>query len=243
MKNSFFIIFLLLIVNGLWIYFSFYYKRPIQAATSDLSELVIQSPSGAKIRIGFEKDAPVIQLFSKEGQKEILLTGGDSPTLSLFDNKAREKVIVKGCDPSGILLKNDAGHVVATWTVLEDQGAGLGLADNEGAAASILRGGASPGLSFYGASIDPVASFGLLEKVAHFAVLGQKDEGILIHGGVPTSLILTDEDGALKLVISKHGIFKEKEKDLSGPPEKRKYFTYQRDLDKLFPDGLTGSVR
>jgi len=241
------------------ILFSFSQKNVFESI--ETKDLIIRSADGSVVHIGTSDGKPIIEMTTAKGKKKMQFIGGELPSISLFndqqspvvdvsitneqiaqislrDNKKQDRLCMQVGERSGIYLKNELDNIVGTLTTLEDGGCGLGLADMSGAAASILRGGKAPGLSFYRFSPDPVASFGVLERVPHFLVMGQEgEEGILIHGGVPTSMMLMDEKGALKVLISKHGIFKgNSENQTNKKPEKRKYFTYQKDRHLLFPD-------
>ena len=227
----------------------------------ETKDLIVRGADGSVVHIGALDGKPVIEMIAANGKKKMQFKGGETPSISLFndqqkpvvdvsitgeqiaqislkDNKEQDRLCLQVGERSGIYIKNELDNIVGTLTTIEDGGCGLGLADMSGAAASILRGGNAPGLSYYRFSPDPVASFGVLEKIPHFLVMGQEgEEGILIHGGVPTSMMLMDEKGALKVLISKHGIFKgNSENQTNKKHEKKKYFTYQKDRQLLFPD-------
>ena len=261
-KNSNTFIIILCIVNFALFLFSFSQKNLFESV--ETKDLVVRGKEGiihlgknnndhltvemtdaqGKRQIAITKDAVKIYNSQDKAMVAIAMQDKDTATITLNDAQEREKLSLQVGNRDGLFIKNDKNNVVGTFTVLEDGGCGLGLADHNGSASSIMRGGEAPGLSFYHYSTNPIATFGIVERIPHFLVMGQEgEEGILIHGGVPTSVMLMDEKGALKLLLSKHGIFKGSEdKNQKAPPKKEKFFTYQRDLQRLFPD-IEKSIR
>jgi len=241
------------------IFFGFSQKNVFESI--ETKDLVVRGADGSVVHIGAIDGKPVIEMMTAKGIKKMQFQGGENPSISLYndrqkmvvdvsvtdeqiaqislkDNKEQDRLCLQVKERSGIYIVNELGNIVGTLTTLDDGGCGLGLADMSGAAASIIRGGNVPALSFYRFSPDPVASFGVLEKVPHFLMMGQDgEEGLLMHGGVPTSFMVMDEKGALKVLISKHGIFRgNNENKTNKQQEKKKYFTYQKDRQLLFPD-------
>jgi hypothetical protein len=201
----------------------------------EVENLVVKSPSGkGKIFLGFTGQDPLIQIEDEYSNLLFELKGGAQPVLEL---KGKSSLIVKAGEQAGIFLKNGEDKTVGSWTVMNDGGAGFGLADQKGAAATILRGGVNPSIAFFASQNEPMAAMGVLQKVPHLLVSGSSgNEGILIHGGQPNSMIVIDEIGKVKVLISKHGIFQGKEE--SNPMFKKgdgKVFSFE-DQKRLFPE-------
>jgi hypothetical protein len=211
-------------------------------------------------KIGKEGNGGAITLFDQKGLKRVQMEANPNPIISLYDEKDRKGIELQLtenkdsnivlCDKNAvprlelhandnpsIYLKNKANQTIGSLTVLQDGGAGFGLAEANGIAATILRGGTSPGLSFYsGYSNEPSAVIGVSNQIPHILVSGQKEnEGILIHGGQPSGMMVVDEFGKLKIFISKHGVFQGKEASIENK-EKPKFFSYEEDFSRLFPD-------
>lgn len=208
----------------------------------EVEHLTIKSSDGkGEIILGFAGGQPLIQMVGENSDVTFELAGGDHPTLEL---KGKSSLMVKSGEQAGIFLKNELDKTVGSWTVLNDGGAGFGLADQRGAAAAIIRGGTSPSIAFFAAHNEPLAALGVMQKVPHLLISGpQGNEGILIHGGKPNSMIVVDEVGKVKVLISKHGVFQGKEQ--SNPPFKKndnKVFSLE-DQNRLFPEGKENTIR
>jgi hypothetical protein len=164
------------------------------------------------------------------------------PEISINDEKGRAKIYFNG---SGLYLKNGSDKIIGSFTTLADGGGGFGLADKEGMASSIIRGGDNPSLSLFGNKADPIAAFGIMQNVPHLIVSAQTgNEGILLHGGKRSGLMVLDESGQLKIFICKDGIFQGKQETwFNEPPEKHKYFTHKEDKAILFPDADKKNLR
>ena len=204
----------------------------------EVENLTIKSPDGrGVIELGFYAGHPLIQMIGENSEVMFELAGGEHPTLEL---KGKSSLTVKSGDQAGIFLKNELDKTVGSWTVLNDGGAGFGLADQSGAAAAIIRGGVSPSIAFFSSHNEPLAALGVMQKVPHLLISGpQGNEGILIHGGKPNSMVVVDEVGKVKVLISKHGVFQGKEQ--SNPPFKKndnKVFSLE-DQHRLFPEENT----
>ena len=153
------------------------------------------------------------------------------------DERNANRLEIKGGGFPAIYLKNPQEAVLGSWSLFQEGGCGFGLAQSDGMVSAILRGGDRPGLAFYDQSDLPGAVFGLMEKVPHLLIAGENgEEGVLIHGGQPSGMMVMDEEGQLKVFISKHGIYQGKEKSAMGQPkEKQKLFSLEGNLKSLFP--------
>lgn len=265
-KNKKFInfIFAINIVFLCFIAISIFYgfqKKSISKLT-ETEELVIRNPKTSEvIYLGFSKDNHPIAIFGEKGENKIKIELGKNPgiyicdkndnslgqltldadgnsTILLNNSKKAPSFIAKGGDVPSIFLKNRKNKTVASLTVLNDDGGGVGFADPNGIAATVLRGGKSPGLAFYLGKDDPLAAIGVMNSVPHMLISGNSDkEGILIHGGKQAGLMVVDEKGQVKFLISKHGVFQGKEKqEPERAPEKEKFFSNGEDGKLLFPD-------
>lgn len=224
------LIFLMIANISLWI---FGISKPHEKMDKlEIEELTIKQKDGSILVL----DSSGIAFQTKEGKKRLSVVGGKEPAISIYDeNEVSIVNLAVLSDTSGIFLKNNKNVVVGSWTFLEDGSAGFGLADKEGAAASILRGGEAPGLSLYNDQKYPIGTFGIMDKIPHLLISGiEGEESILLHGGSPTSMMLMNEQGQLMVLISKKGVFKGKE-NAEKAPQKPKFFTFEKDEDKLFP--------
>lgn len=190
--------------------------------TIEAEEIIIRSPGSRSI----------ISLKSTNSMPEI----------SINDENGKSKVYFNS---SGFFLKNDKDKIIGSFTTLSDGGGGFGLADSEGMAASVIRGGEDPSIALFGNRADPIASFGVTKNVPHLMVSAENgDEGVLLHGGQRSGMMVLDEVGKLKVFICKDGIYQgKKEEELKETPQKHKYFSYTKDKEVLFPDAEKNSVR
>lgn len=210
---------------------------------------------GSAVKISFNEDKAAI-LLQEEGKNQVMIAGGAEPEFSLYQNEEapsaklfassngsqlyladtsmRPSLFLQGGDIPGFFLKNAANQTVGSWSLLNDGGAVLGLGMGNGNAATVLRGGSQPNISFFSEKGDPMAALGMIKRVPHLLVSGPTDnEGILLHGGDPSSMVVVDELGKVKILISKHGVFQGKKEQSSAPKKKQdRIFSYQ-DLKKL----------
>ncbi|MEM8629429.1 MAG: hypothetical protein AAGF04_05115 [Chlamydiota bacterium] len=179
------------------------------------------------------------QLAMRAGHRSLIemREEGDTGAISLGNAKSGAHMDLKGGTGTGLFIKNGEGRVIGTWTMLQDGGTGIGLASGRGVAASILRGGDNPSVSFFSPNSEPMAAMGMVQKVPHLLISGRSgSEGILMHGGVPSSMLFVDEVGKVKILISKNGVF-QGQGSPKGPQksEKQKAFALE-DTELLFPE-------
>lgn len=212
---------------------SFRGKNP--SNTIEAEKLILKNPKGkSTIELGFLDDVPYIVLQNEEGKGVAKLEGGKEPSLVMHDDANRPRLHMQGGTIPGVYLKNAQEKTVSSWTMLSDGGAGFGLADNSGNAAAILRGGSSPSVAFFSSQNEPMAALGMIQQVPHLLISGPVgSEGILIHGGAPSSMLVVDEVGKVKIMISKQGVFQGKEEGEAKKRENR-VFSYD-DKKTLFP--------
>ncbi len=221
---------------------------------------ILSADQKEKIEIGFFDGKAQIRFLDESGNVTLSLKGGKEPMVALCneqgvplasllvnaheeaqillnDEHNANRLEIKGGTLPAIYLKTPQEAVVGSWSLFQEGGCGFGLAKSNGMVSAILRGGDKPGLAFYDQSDLPGAVFGLLEKVPHLLVAGESgEEGVLIHGGKPSGMMVMDEAGQLKVFISKHGIYQGKEKSsMEQPKEKQKLFSFEGDLKSLFP--------
>lgn len=215
------------------------FREKSSSQAIEAEKLVIRSPKGkSTIELGFSKDdVPYLVFQSASGTAMLRLEGGETPTLALNDAQQNPRVHLQGGGAAGMYLRNGQAKTVGSWTVLSDGGAGFGLADGSGSAAAILRGGSSPSVSFFSPENEPMAALGMIQKVPHLLISGPVgNEGILIHGGNPSSMLVVDEAGKVKILISKQGVFQGKE-DGGEPAKKREERVFSlEDQKSLFPN-------
>lgn len=213
--------------------------------TLEVQHLIVRSPqSKMAIHLNAEGKDPEISIVGDSGNKVVEIHpdqfGGGQIRLS--GAGAGASVFVQGGQSGGIYLKNQIDKMVGSWTVLKDGGSGLGLANSHGKAASIIRGGVNPSITFFGSQADPMAALGVIQKVPHMLVSGkQGNEAVLIHGGSPNSVVVVDERGQVKVLISKQGIFqgkKQKEGKGRSPKQEEKVFSFD-DSQDLFSEPLS----
>lgn len=199
-----------------------------------------------------------ISLFDEKEKENLKIESGKTPGVYLYDdlnkqvatfNLTEEKdpeiylskstatgvLKLQGGEKPGISLKNQYQKTVGTWTLLSDGSSGLGLADLLGDASLILRGGINPALCLFSSTKEPLVSMGVVKKVPHLYISGEKDdEKILLQGSKSNSLFVIDEEGKVKIMICKKGVFQIKDEEKIEKKEE-KIFTLD-DHQTLFPD-------
>lgn len=206
-----------------------------QSNSVEVEKLIIKNPNGkGVIELGFKEEVPYISFLNAKGEMTLRLEGGSSGTLQLLDG-SQPRIQMQGGPVPGIYVKNQSAKTVGSFTMLSDGGGGFGLANNTGNAATILRGGENPSLSFFTNNNEPMAAIGVMQQVPHLLISGPVgNEGVLIHGGNPSSLLVVDEAGKVKILISKHGVFQGKEEE-----HKKENRVFSFEDKNLFPDDST----
>ncbi len=227
----------------------------------EAQKITIRSPKGSSyIEMKIVDQNPYICMYEDTDKPTMEMTGGNFPSIalrnkkgimtakmhimkngsseiSLLDSKGKEEIVVQGGDHPGMYLKDFNKRTIGSWTTLIDGGTGIGLAYKDGNASTIIRGGTRPGVAFFSKGDEPSAAIGIVQDIPHLLISGQeKNEGVLIHGGNPTGVLVVDEEGKLKILISKHGVFQGKDKEEMPEKSDRKLFSLGKDKDKLFPD-------
>jgi len=220
---------------------------------------IISKNSSEEINLGFSNSHATISIINEKGEIALKMSGGSEPGFALFENskpiafistvkdkgaefalsdsKAVPKVHISSSDVPGVFLKNQQNKTVGSFTVVNDGGGGFGLADSKGAAAALIRGGSTPSIAFFSGNDKPLAAFGIIQQqTPHMLISGPVgEEGILIHGGRPNSMLVVDENGKVKILISKHGVFQGKdENDMEFRKKDKKIFSLD-DGNRLFP--------
>ena len=247
----------IVLVTFIIAFFSLSFKDDYLFKTIEAQKLVIRAPGEkTSITLQIDKKTPSITVCNESGSKQIEMLGGDNPEISLFSKHEKkianlkensgsaELILYEGDKPkmhlstTAILLKNDQNKVISSFTTLSDGGGGFGLADKDGMASTILRGGDNPSLSMFGDRAEPISSFGVAANVPHFMISAEKgNEGILLHGGQRSGMMVLDEAGQLKIFICKDGIYQGKSEAKVPEAEKKpKLFTHKEDQKILFPD-------
>lgn len=211
----------------------------------EVQNLKIRSPeSNENIQLVVENGRAKFLLNNQKNQS-VLALGVDQQgggRIKISGSQMQPSLFLQGGLGTGLYMKNQMNKMVGSWTVLKDGGSGMGMADSNGKAAAILRGGSNPSVTFFGDQPDPMAAIGMIQRVPHMLVSGkQGSEGILIHGGKPNSFVVVDESGKVKILISKEGVFQGKTKKEKAPYKdpSQKIFSYE-DTSSFFisPEGM-----
>lgn len=220
----------------------------------EVEELVIKNgSSSACIKLQVADNSPQIILMDQQGQERIVLKVEDlakilvnsetkekglelsvkeEGSFALFDKNGRNKV---SASPTGMILKNESDKVVGSFSILADGSGGFGLADKEGLASAIVRGGENPCFALFGNKPDPIAALGIMQQIPHLIVSGNLgNEGVLIHGGEHSGLMVLNETGQLKVFINKDGIFQNQQQ--TSTEEKPQFFSFSDERKLLFPN-------
>lgn len=236
-------------------------KTMLKLEGGDVPAIVLSNPEEkAALKMMAKDGSGKISVHDAAGESRIVMNGGKTPDITMLSPNNQviasleapgngafaqfklsdgglPRVQMQGGSTPGLFLMSDKNKTIASWTVLTDGGGGLGLADASGNAATILRGGLSPSVSFFSPQNEPMAALGVIQKVPHLLISGPVgNEGILIHGGTPSSMVVVDEAGKVKILISKHGVFQGKEEGKeTGKKKDNKVFSFD-DQKTLFPD-------
>ncbi|MCK4933982.1 MAG: hypothetical protein KAR79_00185 [Simkaniaceae bacterium] len=177
-------------------------------------------------------EANSIVLKGKNGVPLLQMQAGDGAAVMIFnDENGTPRLQFQGGALPAMMIKNETNDVVGSLFTLKDGGGALGLGDFEGDVSTFLRGGASPNLSFFEKSPEPNLSLGITNHVPHFLLFPKSGkDGMMIHGGSPTSLVFVDEHGKIPVAITKSGL-KQKEFE-EEVEEKEKKFLFSWDILK-----------
>ena len=67
-------------------------------------------------------------------------------------------------------------------------------------------------MNFYHESSEPNIAMGIANELPHFVIVPTKgQEGLLIHGNAPTSLLFIDEQGKIPVSLSRYGLYQKGE--------------------------------
>jgi hypothetical protein len=236
-------------------------KTTLKLEGGDLPSLALNNDlQKSLVKVFSSKEKGGIALSDANGEARVVLESGKTADITILNDKNQvalalgtsaetgsayvqlndenqtPRVHLQGGSIPGFYLRNSSAKTISSWTTLSDGGAGFGLADANGSAAAILRGGASPSVSFFSAQNEPMAALGIIQKVPHLLISGPVgNEGILIHGGTPSSMLVVDEVGKIKILISKNGVFQGKEEGAETKKRENKVFSYD-DNSMLFPE-------
>lgn len=158
-------------------------------------------------------EANRIVLKGESGIPNIVLQGDDENILlTLNDGEGNVRLQLQGGAFPAMIMKNEQQEIVGTFFSLKDGGAAVGLGDREGNMSMFIRGGASPMMNFYHESSEPNIAMGIANKLPHFVIVPTNgQEGMLIHGNAPTSLLFIDEQGKVPVSLSRHGLYQKGE--------------------------------
>ena len=181
------------------------------------------------IQSGGSIEANRIVLKGKNGTPNIVLQGDDENTLMTFnDSNGNIRLQLQGGAFPALIMKNEEREIVGTFFPLKDGGAAVGLGDREGNMATFIRGGSSPMMNFYHESSQPNIAMGIANELPHFVMIPKEgQEGVLIHGNAPASLLFIDENGEVPVSLSRYGLYQPTE----GKTSEGKVFSF--DIQKL----------
>ncbi|MCB1117796.1 MAG: hypothetical protein KDK50_04355 [Chlamydiia bacterium] len=193
-----------------------------------------------------------IAIRSEDEKPQISLKGGTNPTLAFFENdKSQIEMIssthgpimklnnregaplvqMQGGTSAGVFLRNQTGEVTGSFVALKSGGSALALANNKGQIASFLRGGDNPSVSFFQNGDAPDVVLGISEKAPHMLMSkSSANEGMLIYGGSPSSVLFINETGQVPVILSKHGLMQDKSAASRGKksaPKKEKFYSWE----------------
>jgi hypothetical protein len=153
-------------------------------------------------------EANRIVLKGESGIPNMVLQGDDGHTLMTFnDQEGNIRLQLQGGVFPAMIMKNEAQEIIGTFFPLKDGGAAVGLGDREGNMATFIRGGSSPMMNFYHESNQPNIAMGIANKLPHFVMVPREgQEGLLLHGHAPVSLLFIDEKGGVPVSLSRHGL-------------------------------------
>ena len=153
-------------------------------------------------------EANRIILKGESGNPNVILQGDDEHTLMTFnDQDGNVRLQLQGGVFPAMIMKNETQEIVGTFFPLKDGGAAVGLGDREGNMATFIRGGSSPMMNFYHESSQPNIAMGISNELPHFVMVPREgQEGLLLHGHAPASLLFIDEKGGVPVSLSRHGL-------------------------------------
>ncbi len=182
-------------------------------------------------------DVPTLRLYEDNQQvaAEFTLVPGKGSLLKMNDQNQGTRLQLQGGESPAFLIKNAEHEVVGSFFALQSGGAALGLGDSNGEVATFIRGGDEPNISLYQNSKEPNIAIGIAKQTPHILLApSHGKEGILMHGGEPTTLLFINNEGSISLALSKHGIYQEKPKapPQKAPDKKKKYLFSWEDMQK-----------
>jgi hypothetical protein len=172
------------------------------------------------IHSGESIEAKRILLKGKNGKPNIILQGDDENPVMIFnDSEGNIRLQLQGGIFPALIMKNETREIVGTFFPLKDGGAAVGLGDREGNMATFIKGGSAPMMNFYHQSNQPNIAIGIANEFPHFIMVPKEgQEGVLIHGNAPASLLFIDENGEIPVSLSRYGLHQptERQEELSS---------------------------
>ena len=177
-------------------------------------------------------EASRIVLRGENGVPSIIMQGdAENTLLTLNDQEGNVRMQLQGGAFPALIMKNEAREIVGTLFPLKDGGAAVGLGDREGNMATFIRGGSSPVMNFYYQSSEPNLAMGITNELPHFVMVPTKgQEGMLIHGNAPTSLLFIDEQGKIPVSLSRYGLYQKGEAKEEAKEEEK---VFSSDIEQL----------
>ena len=184
-------------------------------------------------------EASRIVLKGASGVPNIILQGDDENTLlTLNDREGNVRLQLQGGSFPAMMMKNEDQEIVGTFFPLKDGGAAVGLGDREGNMATFIRGGSSPMMNFYHESNEPNIAMGIANDLPHFVIVPTNgQEGMLIHGSTPTSLLFIDAQGKIPVSLSRHGLYQQGDNKENAQEKTEKEKIFSLDVEQ-FMKGL-----
>jgi len=217
--------------GGLLFFIFFGFSKTEKAL--EVERLVIKNPqSKACIEMQVIGDQPIIAIKDKQGAAlgTIMIDQQGVFQLSLNDQNSSPRLELRGGDYPSLFILDTKQEMLGGFFPISEGGSGIVLCNKNNKLSTLIRGGDNPGINFYEKEEDPTIALGIISTVPHFLLSGKySTDGVLIHGGEPTSLLFLDGKGEVQVAVSRLGFYARQMQDTDKGPERPQYFS----LDKL----------
>ena len=210
------------------------------ASSGGHSNLTLRGPEGEPlVALSGSKVPGLVVRHGLQTQVEMVATQNGA-MMKFNDSQGNPRVQLQGGGSPGVFLRQDKGDVIGSFVTLKSGGSAIGLGNEQGEIASFLRGGQSPSLSFFQNEKQPDVILGITEKAPHLIMSRTKEqEGVLLYGGSPSSMLFINEKGQIPVIISKHGILQERTSAKPQEKKQEKFYSWEefenplKELDTL----------
>jgi hypothetical protein len=203
----------------------------------EVEKLIIKNPrSKASIEMQIVGDKPIISLKNEKGLAlvNLFIDEEGNAQISLNDQTAMPRLELRGgAVPSFFLLDKNQMAQGGLFTLAEG-GGGLALCNAQGKISALVRGGENPGINLYEHAEEPTIALGVVSTVPHLFISGKySTDGMLIHGGEPTSLLFIDNKGEVQVAVSRLGFYTKQVQDTEKKQERPQLFSLDEFKNKL----------